>query len=130
MRRGEEGWWRGYLTQQQVDDVEHHVEGELGGEKREKPLRRIHMGLQTHVQEVGVQVRDVLLDTYTHIHTHTHTHTHTHAHTRTHTHTHTHTHICTHTCTHTHARTHKPHTHTQAHTHKHTHKISKERRGE
>src|SRR4029434_3793317 len=91
MRRGEEGWWRGYLTQQQVDDVEHHVEGELGGEKREKPLRRIHMGLQTHVQEVGVQVRDVLLDTYTHVlhNTQTHTHTHTHTHTLTHTHTHT-----------------------------------------
>lgn len=55
--------WSGYLTEQQVDDVEHHVEGELGGEEREKPLRGVHVSLQPHVEEVGVQVRDVLLDT-------------------------------------------------------------------
>ena len=41
--------------------MEHHVEGELGCEEREEPLRGVHMSLQTHVQEVVIQVWDVLL---------------------------------------------------------------------
>lgn len=50
-----------YLTQQQVNDMEDHVQRELGCEEREEPLRGVHMSLQAHIQEVGVQVWDVLL---------------------------------------------------------------------
>ena len=50
-----------HLTEQQVDDVEDHVERELGREEGEEPLGGVHVGLQTHVQEVAVQVRKVLL---------------------------------------------------------------------
>lgn len=50
-----------HLTQEQVDDVEHHVERELGSEERQKPLRGVHVCFEADVQEVVVQVRNVLL---------------------------------------------------------------------
>lgn len=50
-----------HLAQQQVDDVEDHVEWELGGEEGEEPLGGVHVRLQTHVEEVSVQIRDVFL---------------------------------------------------------------------
>lgn len=49
------------LTQQQVNDVEDHVKRELGCEEGEEPLRRVHMSLQTHIQEMVVQVRYIFL---------------------------------------------------------------------
>lgn len=54
-------WLVTHLTQQQVDDVEDHVERELGCEEREEPLGGVHVRLQPHVQEVSVQIWDVFL---------------------------------------------------------------------
>lgn len=50
-----------HLAQQQVDDMEDHVERELGCEEGEEPLGGVHVRLQTHVEEVSVQIWDVFL---------------------------------------------------------------------
>lgn len=42
--------------------MEDHAEGELGGEECEEPLRRIHVGLQAQLLEVGPQVWELLLE--------------------------------------------------------------------
>ena len=41
--------------------MEHHKEGELGGEEGEEPLGREHVGLQPQVHEVVEQVRELVL---------------------------------------------------------------------
>lgn len=41
--------------------MEDHVKRELGCEEGEEPLRSVHMSLQTHIQEVVVQVWYILL---------------------------------------------------------------------
>lgn len=41
--------------------MEDHVKRELGCEEGEKPLRGVHVSLQTHVQEMVVKVWYVLL---------------------------------------------------------------------
>ena len=41
--------------------MEHHAEGELGGEKGEEPLGCIHVGFQTQIMEVSPQVWKLLL---------------------------------------------------------------------
>lgn len=50
-----------YLTQQQVNDMEDHVERELGSEKCEKPLGGVHVCFKAYIQEVVVQVWNRLL---------------------------------------------------------------------
>lgn len=55
------------LTQQQVDYMEDHVKRKLGCEEGQEPLRSIHMGLQTHIQEMVVQIRYILLKRQTRI---------------------------------------------------------------
>lgn len=72
------------LTQQQVDDMEDHVKRELGCEESEEPLRGIHVGLQTHVHEVVVQVGKIFLFKETRVKRERREHTCTH--------------VCTHTC--------------------------------
>ena len=51
-----------YLEQEEVHDVEDHVERELGGEESEEPLRGVHVGLQAQLQEVVPQVRQLVLE--------------------------------------------------------------------
>lgn len=41
--------------------MEDHVEWELGCEEGEEPLGGVHVCLQTHVEEVSVQIRDIFL---------------------------------------------------------------------
>lgn len=41
--------------------MEDHVKRELGCEQSEEPLRGIHMSLQTHIQEMVVQVWYIFL---------------------------------------------------------------------
>lgn len=41
--------------------MEDHVKRELGCEEGEKPLRCVHMSLQTHIQEMVVQVWYIFL---------------------------------------------------------------------
>lgn len=50
-----------HLAQQQVNDMEDHVERELGCKEGEEPLGGVHVRLQTHVEEVSVQIWDVFL---------------------------------------------------------------------
>lgn len=50
-----------YLTQQQVNDMEDHVERELGSEKCEKPLGGVHVCFEAYIQEVVVEVWNRLL---------------------------------------------------------------------
>lgn len=51
-----------YLAEQEVDDVEDHAERELGREKGEEPLGRVHVSFQVQAAEVAVQVRQLLLE--------------------------------------------------------------------
>jgi len=41
--------------------MKHHVKGELGCEEGEEPLRGVHMSLQTHVQEMVVEIWNIFL---------------------------------------------------------------------
>lgn len=41
--------------------MEDHVKRELGCEEGEEPLRSVHMSLQTHVQEMVVQIWNIFL---------------------------------------------------------------------
>lgn len=41
--------------------MEDHVKRELGCEEGEEPLRGVHMSLQTHIQEMVVQIRYIFL---------------------------------------------------------------------
>lgn len=41
--------------------MEDHVKRKLGGEEGEEPLRGVHVSLQTHIQEMVVQVWDIFL---------------------------------------------------------------------
>lgn len=50
-----------YLAEQQVSDVEHHAQGELGSEEGKKPLGGIHVRLQVQLLEVGPQVWKLFL---------------------------------------------------------------------
>ena len=50
-----------YLAEQQVGDVEHHAQGELGSEEGKKPLGGIHVRLQVQLLEVGPQVWKLFL---------------------------------------------------------------------
>lgn len=42
--------------------MEDHVEGELGCEESEEPLRGVHVSLQAHIQEMVVQVWYIFLE--------------------------------------------------------------------
>lgn len=50
-----------HLAQEQVNDVEDHVEREFCGEERKEPLGGIHVCLEAYIQEVVVQVGDAFL---------------------------------------------------------------------
>lgn len=50
-----------HLTEQQVNDVKHHVERKLGCEEREEPLGGVHVRFQTYSKEVRVQIWNVFL---------------------------------------------------------------------
>lgn len=50
-----------YLTEEQVDDMEDHVEREFCSEKCKKPLGGVHVCFKADIQEVVVQVRNVFL---------------------------------------------------------------------
>lgn len=50
-----------YLAEQQVHDMEDHVEREFCSEKCKKPLGGVHVCFKADIQEVVVQVRNVLL---------------------------------------------------------------------
>ena len=41
--------------------MEDHVKRELGCEEGEEPLRGVHMSLQTHIQEMVVQIWNIFL---------------------------------------------------------------------
>ncbi|EDL39339.1 mCG1051112 [Mus musculus] len=53
--------WTLYLTQQKVNDVEHHAEWKLGSKESEEPLGCIHMSFQVQITEVAVQVWQLFL---------------------------------------------------------------------
>lgn len=47
--------------------MEDHVKRELGCEEGEEPLGGVHMSLQTHIQEMVVQIRNIFLTQRRHV---------------------------------------------------------------